>query len=156
MATIAKINYTMHTSRYIQYLKLPPVPEILVTEVLSAVDDIIASSKSNYGNYHWSDFKNQQIDEWCKENICQDMYWGFQAIQGDLDIHQDIGTKTKLIYLLSTGGPGVKTSFWDQGILLDEYLIPNNCWHVLKADTFHSVSGIVPGQIRFSITGKIF
>jgi hypothetical protein len=148
----------MYKPRYIQYINLPAIPDDLTHNVLLKTQEIIDNSKSKYQNYYWSDFDNQQIDKWCKEHICSDMYWGFQAISGNLDKHQDVGTKIKFIYLLDAGGDNVKTSFWDndQTTLLEEYIIPCRQWHILKADTYHSVSGIQSGKIRFSVTGRIF
>lgn len=145
-----------YKSRYIQYLQLPNVPDYLIKNLQNKFGDYQA--KSEYKNYVWSDTFNEEINAWCKEKICDDMYWGFQIIKGDLDKHKDQGTKTKLIYLIENGGEQVYTRFWkdDGETLLDEYIIDTHRWHILKADSMHSVENMRSGAVRFSITGRIF
>jgi hypothetical protein len=148
----------MYKPRYIQYLNLPNLPAHLEQQICGDLSDIADQAKVNYGNYSWSDHANESVNTWCKQNICQDMYWGFQVMTGDIPVHQDVGTKIKLIYLLKSGGQDVKTQFWDadQSTMIDQHVIPVHQWHVLKADSYHSVTGIEPGHVRFSITGRIF
>lgn len=148
----------MYSPRYIQYINLPQIPDNLIDNVLTKMHGVVDNSKSAFENYYWSDHDNQQIDQWCKQNICGEMYWGFQVIVGDLPKHQDHGTKIKFIYLIDAGGQQVTTTFWDddQITMLEKYVIPCHKWHILKADTPHSVSGIELGMTRFSVTGRIF
>lgn len=146
----------MYKQHYVQFIKLPEIPQTIVDSIPREFNAY--TRKISYGTYNWSDEFNAEIDKWGKENICQDMYFALQIMTGDVDKHKDIGTKTKFIYLLQSGGEKVYTRFWsdDFRTLLDEYLIPCNQWHILQADSVHSVEGIDPGSIRWSITGKIF
>lgn len=139
---------------YIQYLKLPPIPESILKNLPQ--DLTRYENKAEYGNYRWTDSFNKEVDEWCKENICADMYWGFQIMTGDVPKHMDVGTKTKLSFLVDPGGKNIRTCFWDEHeiLLLNEYIIPPRQWHILKADTKHSVEGVT--GTRFSVTGRIF
>lgn len=108
-------------------------------------------------NYVWTDSFNDEVNQWCKEHICNDMHWGFQIISGDLPLHRDYNTLTKINYLLFTGGNSAATNFYsDDEKLVESIIIPEYRWHILKADAIHSVTGVDPGKIRFSITGRVF
>jgi hypothetical protein len=144
----------MYKPRYIQYINLPAIPEDIINNLPRSLS---AYELQNNGNYNWTDSYNTQLNEWCQKNICNEMYYAFQFMSGDIPVHKDIGTQTKFVYIIETGGPNVITKFWnDDRTLLDEYCIDKNRWHILKADTNHSVEGIKPGNLRWSVTARIF
>lgn len=142
---------------FIRHINLPKIPTDLIKE-LPADLSVYTNKALSFPNYIWSETFNQKINQWCKENICPDMYWGFQIITGDLLQHKDNGTKTKFNYLISTGGDQVITTFYDddQTTVLYEEHIPAESWHIFKADSFHDVKGINKGAVRFCVTGRIF
>jgi hypothetical protein len=146
----------MYVSRYIQFVNFPAIPDSLTADLCRDFGRYTA--KAEYGDYVWSDSFNQDINTWCKKHVCQDMYWGFQIMKGDIPKHKDIGTLIKLSYVLDTGGDEVHTKFWsDDGVtLLTDYVIPLGRWHIFKADVVHSIEDIIPGSVRFSVTGRIF
>ena len=146
----------MYTPKYVRYLNFPQLPDYILQKINFNFDQY--ESKSPGRNYVWTDSFNQEIDEWCKQNICEDMYWAFQIITGELPMHQDKGTKVKMIYLLDTGGPDVYTEFYsdDQTTLLQSVKLELHRWHIMKVDVFHRVTGVESGKTRFSITGRIF
>jgi hypothetical protein len=117
-----------------------------------------AQSSVVHGPYAWSSHGTEDINTWCQQNISAEMYFASQCMINNVDIHKDIGTKIKLSFILDTGGNDVVTNFYadDQITLLASYVIEPNRWHIFKADTYHQVSNITPGQVRFSITGRIF
>lgn len=144
----------MYKPRYIQYINLPKVPEDII---LDLPKDINLYQTQGNGNYHWTESHNAKLNEWAQKNICREMYFAFQLMTGDLPIHKDIGTLTKFVYIIEPGGSTVLTKFWDDEYnLLDEYVIEKNQWHILKADTNHSVEGIETNKLRWSITARIF
>jgi hypothetical protein len=141
----------------IRYLNLPQVPKSIIENLPSDWDQFDQKVSYANRNYVWTDSFNQEINSWCQQNVCQDMYFGFQIMRGDVPIHRDTGTLTKLVYLIYPGGNSVTTNFYnDQQELAQSHVIDINRWHVLQANRLHSVDGIEPGQIRFSITGRIF
>lgn len=146
----------MYTYRYCQYLNLPKIPNEIIVKLPTELSGW--KMQHSYGNYNWTPHNNEEIDRWCKENICSDMYWAFQLMTGDVTPHRDIPTKTKLVYLIDTGGAKVDTCFWDDARTekVASYTIPKNQWHILKVDSYHSVEGIEPGKLRWSVTGRIF
>jgi hypothetical protein len=144
----------MLKTQYIQYINLPVIPEDIVNSLPQSMNLYDLQCQ---GNYNWSDSFNDKLNQWAQKNICNEMYFAFQFITGDLPIHKDIGTQTKFVYIIETGGPNVITKFWDDDYnLLDEYCIEKNRWHILKADTNHSVEGIKNGNLRWSVTARIF
>lgn len=108
--------------------------------------------------YLWSDDFNQEIDQWGKENICPNMYFGFQIISYDLPLHKDHVTVSKLNYILDTGGENVVTEWYDddQTTLLQSTILEPFRWHIIKADTYHTVKNVGPNKKRFAITSRIF
>jgi len=144
----------MYPPRYIQYLNLPLIPNDLISELPNNLD---AYETKKIENYNWSKSHNTKINEWGQENISQEMYFAFQIMTGDLPIHKDVDSKTKLLYIIDQGGKNVLTKFWDDNFnLLDEYVIQKNKWHVFKADTYHSVEGIESNNLRWSVIARIF
>jgi hypothetical protein len=141
----------------IRYLNLPAIP----VDIMSRLNRDFGQykTKANPLNkfYVWSDDFNEEVNRWCQQNICDTMYWGFQIMTGDQPMHKDNVTLTKLIYLINTGGDNVYTRFYDDDKnLTHSYKIECNRWHLLKADSYHSVDGVESGQTRFSLTGRIF
>lgn len=142
----------------IRFLKFPDIPADILARVSRNFDEYNIKVQYCDGVYKWSDDFTEEILPWCRANICETMHWGFQIMRGDVPMHKDFGTETKLVYLIQSGGANVKTNFYaDDGVTVTHsYVIPTNQWHILKATSYHSVDGVEPGQIRFSLTGRIF
>lgn len=142
---------------YYRYINLPQLPNELIKKI--NFDFTQYEAKVQASTYSWSDSFNQDINEWCQQNICSNMYWAFQIIKGsELDIHVDRNTLIKFVYLLDTGGDNVVTSFYkdDKTTVIESVTLEPYRWHMLKVDVPHGVTGIDPARTRFSITGKIF
>ena len=141
----------------IRYLNLPPIPQTILDKIPRDFD--LYEKKTYYpeSNYVWTDSFNQELNEWACQNIGPDLWFGFQIISGDVPIHSDFGTLTKLIYLIDDGGSGVQTVFYKDHNT-EEYstIIEIGRWHLLQADKLHSVKGVIPGRTRFSATARIF
>ena len=139
----------------IRYLNFPRVPDSIIQSLNYNFDEY--DQRNRLGDvYLWSDSFNKEINAWCKENICEDMHWGFQIISGDLPIHKDIGTEIKLIYLVELGGSNVLTNFYEEDkiTIANSYNIEARRWHILQAEKYHSVHNVE--SVRFSITGRVF
>ena len=146
---------------YIQYLELPPVPDSIVNQIPRDLSRYTQPENVVYGSpYIWSADFNEDFNTWCKKNICKEMFFALQAMTGDQLKHKDKGSLTKLNYVFETGGKNVRTKFWSDdsptAILLEEYCIVPNKWHIFKADTVHSVENIEIGKQRMAITSRIF
>lgn len=150
-------HHIMYPYKYYRYVNLPKIPVDIVKGINWNIDSY-ESHSPNPDSYKWSDSFNKDINEWCQKNICDEIYWAFQIIRTDLIIHRDIGTKTKFNYLIDTGGDKVTTNFYDedQTTLVDSVVFEPERWHILKADSYHQVLGVVPGRIRLAVTGRIF
>ena len=149
----------MLKKRYIQYLNLPRIPDSIIRDI--PLDPKMyatwSNGKKNLNNYKWSDLYSQELNNWCKEYVCADMHFGFQMLFGHNEIHKDVGTLTKINYVITSGGADVTTAFYDdQSILLDSYSIEPHRWHIFKADTYHQVQNLEPEQVRFGVSGRIF
>lgn len=144
--------------QYIRYLNLPLIPDSIVENIYKTINHVDPKVVLADGNYIWSDSFNSEVDTWCKKNICDTLYFGFQMMDGHIKAHKDMGSYTKLVYLLEPGGTDVITNFWDDDkvTLLKSYKIEPRRWHLLKADTFHSIENILPEQKRFSVASRVF
>ena len=150
----------MYTPQYLQYFIFPPLPDELLNSINKNLEDYtkrVAGAK-NPDTYWWSDDFNTEINQWCQKYICQEMYFGFQIATGNMVPHKDACTKTKINYVIDTGGSNVLTEFFDDDFTtkLASYCIEPHRWHIFKADTAHQVINVEPGKVRFSITGRIF
>ena len=148
----------MYKPRYIQYINLPKVPAEILQKAVDNIPTCLEKFERPNNPYTWTDFDNTELDAWGKLNISQELYYAFQIMTDNMKIHKDTVTKTKFCYVIQTGGENVITSFYDedQTTILDTYCIEQDRWHLLKADTYHGVSNLNHGNIRFSITAKIF
>jgi hypothetical protein len=151
----------MYEPRYIQYLNLPLVPQELIDQLSRNFDEYEKSSDPvyiNHEHYWWSKSFNEEINAWCQQNICADMYFGFQAATGILRIHKDPYPKVKLNYLIEPGGDNVLTEFFseDHSKKLASYQIEPNRWHLIDVKVPHHIINTEPGKIRFAITGRVF
>jgi hypothetical protein len=145
--------------KYYRYINLPKIPQSIVESINLNFDQYEKKDAGNHGDiYKWSDSFNSEVNHWCKANICDDMWWAFQFIRGDLKPHIDVVTKYKFVYLLDTGGTDVITKWYndDQTEIVDSVVLEPLRWHILKVDTWHSVQGVAPGQTRYSITSRLF
>lgn len=149
------------TTQYIQYLDLPKIPTAIIDNLprdlsrYSLPEDFISRFP-----FVWSKDFNHEFNEWCKKNICADMFFAMQAMTCDQPRHRDRGSLTKLNYVFETGGDQVLTKFWSSedpdAVLLGEYCIMPYRWHIFKADAYHSVENITPGRQRMAITSRVF
>lgn len=144
----------------IRYLNLPAIPRYITDNISRNIEDYRWASESQpqpgyEDSYIWTDSNNQAINEWCKANICSDMYWAFQIIRQNVDIHRDRGTEIKMSYLLDCGGDNVATEFLDDDLnVTHSYVIEPYRWHVLDVKHLHRVVNVT--SLRFSITGRVF
>ena len=149
----------MYPYQYYRYIDLPKLPDEILSQINFNFEQYDKKDSGKNGSiYTWSDSFNHTINDWCQKNICSSIYWGFQIIRGDLPLHKDNGTLTKFVYLIDSGGAEVVTDWYDetQTEIVDSVILETHRWHILKVDSFHAVKNIVPGRVRFSITGRIF
>lgn len=135
---------------------LPQIPADIVEQVYQSANELV-----NLVNYHENNYKwvaaNDAVQQWCRENISPDMYWGVQIIDGNLLAHKDIGTKIKFNYIIDAAGTNSVTHFYDDEMKLVETVhFKEHVWYILDVTMFHEVTGLEPGQIRLSLTGRIF
>lgn len=145
----------MSTYQHIQYIELPPIPNIIVENFpkdVTQYNGIVHGS-----NYKWTDEFTKELNAWAQKNICSTMYWALQFMTADIAKHKDRDTKIKINYVIDAGGSDVHTQFWDDtDTLINDYVVPVNKWHLFKADTLHSVQGIEQNKSRWAVTGRVF
>lgn len=148
-------------SVYLQYVNFPPLPQhildSIVLDVTQYPNQVLGRSGPN-SNYRASSNFNEQVNQWCQENICSSIAWFFQWSLGDLLIHKDAVPKTRINYLITPGGNNVLTEFFndDKTTKTASYCIEPHRWHILKVDSYHRVVNVEPPAVRFSISGVIF
>jgi hypothetical protein len=141
----------------LQYLNLPQIPKSIIESLPANRSQYDKKFVYGRGSYVWSDSFNQDMNDWCQQNISKDVFFGFQIMTSNVPIHRDKGPSVKLVYLIDPGGESVSTKFYnDEYKLTKEYVIETNRWHLLQVNQLHSVNGIEPEKSRFSIAGTIF
>jgi hypothetical protein len=143
----------MYPARFVQYLNLPAIPDHIVNAISTRSADYVFAPGS-----YWTDQHNQQLNNWCQQHICADMYFAFQCFEQDVELHRDVDTQIKLNYIITTGGDQVVTEFYqdDATTCLDQVIIQPNRWHVFRANMLHRVCNIQPNQTRFAVTARAF
>ena len=151
---------------YVTYINLPRIPQELLDEI---TDEYILSQKNNAFPENDPKYKimkhiyssippTDNLNQWCKENICKSIKWFVQVIRTDLPMHKDIGATIKFNYIFNQGNEDVETTFYEddkETILHSEVIMPHR-WHMFKVDTMHRAWNLTPGKKRLSISGCIF
>jgi hypothetical protein len=142
---------------YIKELFLPKLPDAVVKEVYQSIElesDRVWNDKE-LNMYHWIP-ANDIVQNWCKSNISPDLYWGVQVIDSDLPMHKDRGTQIKFNYIVDQGGINPLTNYHDdQGKLINSYTMEPHAWYILNVTVNHSVTNMLAGKKRISITSRI-
>lgn len=149
------------SEQLVRYLNLPQIPSELISLEVESLSNNSTSKDRIFSTYKWTPASQTKIEQWCNENISENLVWGLQVITGDLKLHLDSPTKVKISYIFETGGDNVITEFYknynpDPSNLLHSIKIEPLKWHILNVGVTHRVMGIEPGKVRISLTGRIF
>ena len=146
---------------YIKKLFLPKLPDAIVSEVHSSIEQGVnrawegERAKHKLDMYAWIP-ANDAVQDWCRTNISPDLYWGVQVIDANLPMHKDHGTEIKFNYIIDQGGSNPITTYYDDNeVVIDSYTMELNSWYILNVAANHGVTGIIPGERRISITSRI-
>lgn len=157
--------------RYIRTMNFPKIPQNIIDNLSKDFKQyqIKWTEEKIDWNYVLTDTFNEELNNWCKENICDSIYWEFQIITADSTIHRDhdpynrgeieiLGfPHVKFIYNIQLGGSNVLTEIYDdQETLIDTYHLEKEHWYLFKVDVWHRVVGIELGQVRFAVVGHVF
>jgi hypothetical protein len=142
----------------VKRIHLPKVPDVFGQDIIKVIkegQDISAGDGNYLTQVSWKDAP-ANLQHWCTENICDSIRWGIQSLVADLPRHKDIGTECKFLYLIEDGGNNVFTRYYnDEGALISEYILQKKVWYIIDTQTFHDVTGLLPGQTRIAISGRI-
>lgn len=79
----------------------------------------------------------------------------YQVIKNKLPVHTDINTNSKLNYLLQTGGPTVKTRWWNDvnnpTKIIQECKIKKFTWYNLTVNVPHDITEVISPRISITI-----
>ena len=160
--------------RNIREIVLPRIPEFIINSLSTDYNAYQAKwteTDDGKGIYVLSDSFNEELNEWCRANICDSILWEFQIITGDTYIHKDsdphslgedpsLGlARVKFVYNIQTGGDNVRTEFFEDGTgieMTDSYLLEAHKWYIFRTESWHRVVGIEPKKTRFAVVGHIF
>ena len=132
---------------------LPKIPKDLLKEIHASIsENQDHPSRTSYkGIYDWLP-ANDKIQEWCRDNISKDVYWGIQVISDNLPAHKDIGTMCKFNYVIA--GDRCATNFYDDDDkLIETVTLEHEQWYILNTSVSHEVTGV--DNVRISVTGRI-
>lgn len=139
--------------KYINYLKLPNVPE----DLLESVEDII--NKPRRISYVKQDFFqarpiSNELQDWLEKNLPFKFVAQYQIIYLGIPIHKDeANRKLAYNYLLDQGGNNVKTIIFDDNkTILQSEILPLKSWHSIKTDMYHGIFGLQKNNPRVSLS----
>ena len=159
---------------YARALNLPSLPQSVMDQINFNYQDYLNYNRLDFSpencmdndllppdkkrNTH-SHINTELLDEWCRENVSESMsfFWMLRSYR-DQKKHKDTVTKTKLIYVIDTGGDNVTTTWYkeDQTTVLQHIQLQPHRWYILKTDMCHQVQGVEPDRIRFCVAGRVF
>jgi len=138
---------------FVKEIVLPEVPYEILNSVKQQALDWVESVKGTDKMYRWIPV-TLEVEEWCKENICEYAQWAVQVLLADLPKHTDENSQVKIQYLLETGGDNVVSKSYKNDYVVHSTVCDTNKWYILKTDEFHGVYGVT--GIRIALAGKIF
>ena len=163
------------------YVNFPIPPKELIDNIPTDFDSYKVKKLTGGGFFKRSDSYSEELNEWCKKNICEDLSWDIQLLSADLHPHKDKGLSRKLTLLIDSGSNlnPVHTYFYEDNDLIDKHnfedkinnplnlhnLIKDNItdkfeikrmkWHIFAVDKYHSVFGIEDGNCRISLVANL-
>lgn len=131
---------------YIKELNLPKLP--------AELEDMVRSYKHDMGPpYEWIT-ANQELTDWCNQNVCPMTHWGVQLINRNMGIHTDTYSQVKINYIVDTGGDPITNFYDNNNTLIDSIVCKPQTWYIMKTDQLHEVVNVK--GFRISLAGKIF
>lgn len=130
---------------------LPKIPQAVIDAMLHSIDLGEGVQEYYEGIYKWIP-GNDSVQQWCRDNISRDIFWGIQVIGQDLPIHKDHGTLCKFTYIIS--GDKCVTHFYDDDeTLIESATLEHGEWYILNTNVNHDVTGVE--NTRITLTGRI-
>jgi len=139
----------------LEYLpSIPQIPEHLlmsVQDIYSLEDNSISGVNGRPDSYRKFPV-NAELEQWLRPHFPDCDAFEYQMIKRRLKGHKDVRRTSCYNYVVHTGGPQATTAWWQddqQTLVLSEH-IPENIWHKIAVDVFHSVTGLT--DVRYTIT----
>lgn len=98
------------------------------------------------------------VNDWCRKHICTQIYFSYHVIYNNFIMHKDNNTKSKLMYVVETGGADTVTRFYEDDKKTEKFNIKIEPfrWCILEADVYHEVTDMDKDTRRLAIVGQIF
>jgi len=137
----------MSNLKYWDYKKLP---HNLIDEVYNSLNNI---DRFPIENDQYKSFEaSQALKNFTKDIFDFEHNTAVQVLYKNVDIHIDLWRTLAYNYIIDTGGPEVKTCFYNESNeLIESYIIKANQWHSLNVETRHNVVNIVRPRIAITV-----
>lgn len=138
---------------YYNFLQKPSVPPQLIlslSEVLQ-LENIFGGESKDYTIHECQ----EELAEYLKIIFPEYTKFRYQTLKKGVPIHVDFGRTRAVNYIIDTGGPDVKTIWYNSTPIHDkipvfDIVLPAKVWHELKVDVLHTVMNIE--TTRYAIT----
>lgn len=155
---------------YVFYPDLPPLPDVSLNSAIEPFHRAMANSCNKDGvSIPNTVCARHSVDEglinWVKQNISPEFHtiganYHGTATGGVVIPHTDRTRNWSLIWITDTGGPDVKTIFWQEKgygiereqsyypksyndlVELETYIFEPNCWILINGNIIHSVENL--------------
>ena len=131
-------------NNFYQKIDLPKVPEHLIMPFkdMQSLPNQFINKKADH-TYKIVEI-NSDLQEWVEEIFQVPCVTKYQIINQDLPYHKDYGEESfKFNYLITLGGPDVKTFWKKSDQIVAELKAEINTWYKIHVHIEHAVSGLV-------------
>jgi hypothetical protein len=150
---------------FVRKLNFPEIPETLLPDPTKWEFFNYVKQNEKSVQSLLTDDQNEELNEWCQQNICDSLYYLYRITINEDPLHKDYGYNEgekvsltgRLYYPIVTGGNNVKTCFWanDKKTLLKEYVLQPKTWYLLAGSNYHSVPNIPLGNYRLAVSAQV-
>jgi hypothetical protein len=137
---------------------LPIIPEYLLSDLDTIETFENTFPHKDYAHTYASYKADARLTEWLQDYFDFKIVVRYQVIKQKLPVHVDYGVSLadlRYNYLITTGGPNVRTRWWDSDKnptrLLKELKAEKNTWHILNVATPHDITELDSPRISVTV-----
>ena len=139
---VLKMFSSGSNSKYFMVCDYPSIPRHMIDPL-----SIIETRTNHFAefadpNVYASYDVSEDLELYVKQQFGSEYSARYQVIKQQLPKHIDRGTEHKLNYIISTGGVGVLTRWWDGDDIVEQLECVSESWYNLNVSITHDITAI--------------
>lgn len=138
---------------------IPQVPQHLIDDLVEIESYENVFAYPSYADHYTSHVAQRNLEEWGQQQFDYPVITRYQIVRKNLPIHVDVGiVGRKYNYLITLGGPNVKTCWWDgvdepHSMIYEKTWINEDIhqWYDISIETAHQVLNMQEPRISITI-----